>query len=128
VKPSRIQAIDHVHLEAPPGISQALTWFYAEVAELDFLGGDAAGATRLCFRSERIELRIRITADPWIDSIGCRAVIQVPSLEATVKRLEEGKVSYERLTGIAWTDRRVGVLDPAGNRIELKQEWPQGTF
>jgi hypothetical protein len=116
--------VDHVHLEAPPGLNEDLTWFYGEVAELDFLGDVAPDAGRLCFKSEQIELRIRIKAEPRIEPIGCNVVILVPSMDAALGRLDERKRLYQRLSGLAFTDRRLGLLDPAGNRIELKQEWP----
>ena len=86
--------------------------------------GLAPDAARLCFKSEQIELRIRIKALPRIDPIGCNVVILVASLDAVIERLEERKQLYQRLSGLAFTQRRLGLLDPAGNRVELKQEWP----
>jgi hypothetical protein len=120
--------VDHVHLEAPPGVSEDLIWFYGEVAELDFLGDAAPDASRLCFKSEQIELRICITEMPRIDPIGCNVVILVPSLDVAIERLDERRQLYSRLSGLAFTERRLELLDPAGNRVELKQEWPQVVF
>jgi catechol 2,3-dioxygenase-like lactoylglutathione lyase family enzyme len=57
-----------------------------------------------------------------------RVTIAVPSLAEAVQRLDERSVAYERLTGILFTDRRLQVLDPAGNRVEFKQEWGLGPF
>lgn len=125
---SRIQAVDHVTLEGRPGDEAALQWFYGEVAKLDPVPGDGRPQTMLCFRSCRLELRVRIVEEPDIDPIASRAVIAVPSLEEAVEQLEERKVPYERLTGLAYTDRRIAVRDVAGNRIELKQEWAQTVF
>ena len=124
MKPSRIQAIEHVTLEAPPGLNDELRWFYTEVAELEEAPQAELDGSPLRFRSARIELRVNIREDPLTDSIGCRATILVPSLKESVERLEERNVGCQRLSGIVYTDRRVAVLDPAGNRVELKQEWP----
>lgn len=124
MKPSRIQAIDHVTLEAPPASIDDLRWFYTEVVELDEVSQPEQRAPVLCFRSALIELRIKVQESPQVDPIGCRATIVVPSLEKAVERIEERNLEYQRLSGVVYTNRRVSVRDPAGNRIELKQEWP----
>ena len=124
MRPSRIQAIDHVTLEAPPGLRDELRWFYTKIAELEEVPQTGPEAPRLCLKSARIELRINLVEHPRVDSIGCRATILVTSLKETLECLEERNVGCQQVSGVVYTDRRVAVLDPAGNRVELKQEWP----
>lgn len=128
MKASRILAVDHVELEAPPSLEDDLRWFYGEVAELEEVGVDADDPVGLCFRSERIKLRIRIVATPKIDPVATRVTIAVGDLQVAAERLAERKIACELLTGISFTDRRLQALDPAGNRVELKQVFPAGAW
>lgn len=123
---SRIQAVDHIHLEAPFGIEDDLRWFYGKVAELEEIGCDQTDGPALCFKSERIELRIRFSQQPRIESIACRLTIGVLSLTEVSERLAERKWDYTLLRGLMFTDRRVETLDPAGNRVTLRRHWPVG--
>ncbi len=130
MKESRIVAVDHVCLEALLGLDDELMWFYSELLDLDVVVGNLTGVasgiddTWLRFRSGRIELRFRIVDDPDIDAVDCCATILVPSLLAVQEVLNERRVRYHRFTGMVYSDRRIGLLDPAGNRVELKQQWP----
>ncbi len=125
MKQSRILAIEHVNLEAAPGLNEDLTWFYTEVAGLDRLDNVCVDAPQMCFKSARIELRFHIKEDPRIDPVACRLAILVRCLPETIDLLVERKIAYESLCGLTFMDRRITVLDPAGNRLELKQEWPE---
>lgn len=118
---SRIQAVDHVNLEAPFGIDEELRWFYEEIAQLEEIESDGSEPGRLCFKSGWIELRIRCANAPRIESLPRRVTILVESLDHVVEQLEERSIRYTRLSGLLYTDRRLEVLDPAGNRVALKQ-------
>jgi hypothetical protein len=120
--PSRILAVEHVHLEAPFGREDELRWFYGQVAKLEELAA-GEGSFPLRFRSEAIELRIQLLQAPRIDPIAVRVTIAVPALAAACELLEERRIEYQRVTGITHTDRRMQVPDPAGNLVELKQDW-----
>jgi catechol 2,3-dioxygenase-like lactoylglutathione lyase family enzyme len=125
---ARVQAIDHVDLEAAPGSQAALRWFYSELAGLACVedsDGEAA-VPLLRFRSERIELRIRLVERPHLEPVAGRVVLLVASLARAVELLTEQKMAFTRISGIQYTDRRLSLLDPAGNRVELKQAWPYG--
>lgn len=122
---SRIVAVDHVHLDVPPGLAEALTWFYGDLGGLELLSGDA-GPFRLRFKSGRLELRLREVSEPEIDGVEVRVTLLVDSLAQTRELLDEGRWTYERISPIAMTDRRIQLLDPAGHRVELKQYWPYG--
>ena len=124
MRASRIQAIDHVNLEAPPRLEDELAWFYTEVGRLDRVADEREEPSRLCFRSVRLELRIRIVGRPRVDPLACRLTLAVPSLAQAAELLEKRRVRYVRLSGLWFTDCRLGTLDPAGHRVELKQEWP----
>ena len=69
MEPSRIQAVDHVNLEAPFGSEEGLVWFYTEVGRLDWAADDGEDAPGLCFRSARLELRIRFVDRPQVDPL-----------------------------------------------------------
>ncbi|MCP4247570.1 MAG: hypothetical protein GY778_11025 [bacterium] len=57
-----------------------------------------------------------------------KATLSVRSLPTTAERLSEDGINYLPVSGMTFTDRRLSLLDPAGNRVELKQEWRHGTF
>ncbi len=122
MEPSRILAVDHVNIEARPGLEDALRWFYGEVAVLDEVPWPIEDSAGLCFRSERIELRLHCVDNPRIVAVATRVTIAVPSLSLAAEQLDERRVSYERLSGLSVTDRCLQALDPAGNRAELRQE------
>ena len=121
---SRIIAVDHVNLEALPQAEEELRWFYGELAALDEIATAAVGGSRIVFKSLRIELRIQLRADPDIDPIACRVAVRIPSLEGAVEALNERKIEFQTISGLRWTDRRITLLDPGGNRVALLQEWP----
>lgn len=121
---SRIVAVDHVILEAPLEAENELRWFYGELATLDEVGSAAEGGGRIVFKSLRIELRIHLRENPKIDPIDCRLAVRVPSLEEVIELLDERKIEFETLSGLRWTDRRITLFDPGGNRVELLQDWP----
>lgn len=125
MRPSQINAVERIVLEAPEGVDRELVWFYGDLVGLTPVPVDA-GAGVLKFRSARVELEIEIRSDPRLEPKRRRALISVGSLEWVMKELAERRITYTRISGLDWTDRRVSLLDPAGNRVELKQEWRPG--
>ena len=69
-------------------------------------------------------MRIEFVEKPQVDPVARRLTLILPSLEVAEVLLAERGWSYERLSGISYTDRRLAAFDPAGNRVELKQGWP----
>lgn len=121
---SRIIAVDHVNLEAPPGLREQLTFIYAELGQLDPLPWTPQDdTTGLRFGSEGIELWIREREVPRIEAIKPRIRIAVDKLADVEAALEERHIEFDRVSGIGITDRRLSLLDPAGNRLEFKQAW-----
>jgi len=128
VKPSRIQAVDHVNIEAPPEAAEEIRWFYGELAELDEIPSAPGAETLLRFRSADLEVRVHLVSDPCVDPMEQRLVIAIPSLFSAKQLLDERHIVWQEFRGLGWTDRRLALLDPGGNRIELKQQWPEGPF
>ena len=125
MRPSQINAIDRIAMEAPVGVEDELCWFYGDLVGLERVSLDQS-ANELGFRSARIELRIEIKPEPRIEPTRRRALISVGSLVWVIEQLDGRGLAYVRLSGLNRTDRRVSLLDPAGNRVELKQEWRPG--
>lgn len=127
---SQIVAVDHVALEASPGAAPDLVWLYSDVVGLDLIdewtgdGGVGGGPSRIRFRSGDIELRYALVSDPVLEPVACRLTVEVPSLAAVEESLSERAIHVERIRGLHYTDRRLCLLDPGGNRIRIKQQWP----
>jgi catechol 2,3-dioxygenase-like lactoylglutathione lyase family enzyme len=119
--PPRIHAISDLRIEATPGLEGQLEFFYVDVLGLERVEDEPG---MVCFETQRMRVRVLLTPEAQPSPIRRRAVIQVPSLERMRARLEEMGIQYEWYDGLAFTDQRIFVLDPADNRIELKQEWP----
>lgn len=128
MEPGRIQAVDHVELEAPLGTEDALRWFYGELAELDEVAASGLTGGPIRFKSARIELRIRFVPRPSIDPVPVRVTIGVRSILETRAKLDEARIPFERVSGLLFTDRRIQVLDPAGNRVAFRQVWDVGAL
>ena len=124
MKPSGIQAIDHIRVEAQYGREEELIDFYTEVGGLEYVEDGEADSATLCFRSAQLSLHIRMVDNPQVDSVARRMTLAVDSLAKASKLLEERSVPYLRLPGLWYTDTRLSVCDPAGHRVELKQQWP----
>jgi catechol 2,3-dioxygenase-like lactoylglutathione lyase family enzyme len=118
--PPRIHAIAHVHVQAKPGLEHRLRWFYAEVLGLEAADGEEE---TLCFRTKVLEFRVAITEKAQPSPMRRRLVLEIASLNEMRTKLEEIGLEYEWYEGMAFTDRRIYLLDPAGNRVELKQVW-----
>lgn len=127
MRPSQIIAIDAVEMEARPEARERLIWFYGEVVGLLFVE-DPSDPDLLRFGSHRLELRVRLRDRPRSDEVRRRALVSVRSLDDTAGVLEKEGIALQRLSGLTWTDRRISLVDPGGNRVELKQEWRRGVF
>ena len=121
----QIIAVDHVELEGAPGLEPELVAFYCDVGQLPRVEGPLGEPPRLRFRSGQIELRYALVPTPRLSPVACRLVVAVPRLREARQLLDERKVAYERIRGLGFTDRRLSLLDPAGNRVEFKQDWPR---
>jgi hypothetical protein len=125
---SRLVAIDHVEIESGLGIEGRLRWFYGRVAGLSEVAKSSPQTNELRFKSERIELRISMVGNPRIESTACRVSIEVPSLLVVAEVLDECRHSFVWYRGLCYTDRYLSLLDPAGNRVELRRRWLMAFF
>ena len=118
--PPIIHAIRHVRVEAKPEQEPSLRFFYEDVLGLGPVHDEPG---MLCFETKRMRVRILLTPEAQSSRMRRRLVLVVPSLKRMRERLEELEIDYEWYTGMRFTDQRIFVLDPADNRIELKQVW-----
>jgi extradiol dioxygenase family protein len=121
-KPARIEAVEQVQLEASVTRADELRWFYGELLGLTAVAGPTTDGLR--FRSDRLFLHIRLSHHPQLEPIAVRAVLLVPSLAAAAESLAQREIPFVRMSGLNATERRLSLLDPGGNRVELKQAWP----
>ena len=75
------------------------------------------------FQTQRMQVRILLTPEAQPSPMRRRLVLEVPSLERAQEQLEELGIEYEWYHGLTYTDQRIYLLDPADNRVELKQVW-----
>lgn len=120
----RIEAVDHVEIEAPMGIEEALRWFYGDVIELPAAPAEEP-AKELRFRSRRVELRIRLCNKLVPTDLRPRVTLRVGSLAAAREKLEQRGVRCQGHSGLGFTDRALTTCDPAGHVVELRQAWPE---
>ena len=127
MRPSQIIAVDTVAMQAPSAARERLIWFYRDLVGLTFIE-DTLNSGCLRFRSALLELRIVLDDVARVDAVRRQALVSVRSIEDTALALDEEGIAYERVSGWGWSDRRLSLLDPGGNRVELKQEWRRGVF
>ena len=117
----RILAIDDVHLSAASTAAEAMTRFYTEFITLDPLPAESA-ENRLAFygyprSGPRLFVTLLEAPPPPLQKR--QLVVQVASLFDLEPVLVERAVPYEWSRGWSYSDRRLCVLDPAENRVEL---------
>ncbi len=123
MRESRIVAVNHVEMETRAGCEEALRWFYTELVGLDLIEEPPQAPTRVRFRSAELELRYSFLPQPKVESTAHRVILLVDSLWETRKVLAEARIAYTPVTGIAFTDRLLSLLDPGGNRVAIRQAW-----
>ena len=123
MRESRILAVDHVEMQTQGGCEEALLWFYHGLVGLAVVEEPPRSPPRLCFRSAALELRYSFLPQPQIEGTAHRATLLVDSLRVARKVLDDARVSYTRITGTAFTDRYLSLIDPGGNRVAIRQAW-----
>lgn len=122
----KLLAIDDVHLTARLEARQRLSEFYVGLLGFEQLP-DQAGAPQITLRGlprAGPRLVISLTADLPDKPPRTQALIQVPSLRSCADALAERRIEYVWSTGWFFYDRRLTLLDPGGNRIELVASHP----
>jgi hypothetical protein len=110
-----------VKIEANPDCSDKLRWFYGELIGLHDVTELENEVLR--FRSHEFELRVKLTNEPRIESVAVRVHVWVPSLTSVKTELRDCRMEFEEHQGLTATDRRIHVLDPGGNRVEIRRGW-----
>lgn len=125
----RLIAVNDVELESRPGIEEELLWFYGEVGCLETAAAASVdGHHLLRFKSDRVELRILVVEPASVESVACRISLEIPSIIEAAVLLEERGYPFAWYRGLRYTDRSLRLLDPAGNRAELRPMWRGGPF
>ncbi|HOW71329.1 MAG TPA: hypothetical protein PKY77_12065 [Phycisphaerae bacterium] len=117
----RILAIDDVHLWSPPDAVEETQAFYVDLLGFDLLprGG---GAEVMRFRGwprSGPKLVIQLGADPALAPVRRQVLIQVADLVDFAVSLGERRIPFEQAHGWSFYDRRLTMLDPAGNRVDV---------
>jgi catechol 2,3-dioxygenase-like lactoylglutathione lyase family enzyme len=117
----RILAIDDVHLWSPPAAMEETQDFYVDLLGFDVLPRDGSGqAVRFRGRPRSgPKLVISLGVAPESTPARRQVLIQVADLTGFAASLGERGVSYEEVQGWSFYDRRLTMLDPAGNRVEV---------
>lgn len=87
------------------------------------LSGPSDECSFVAFGSVLRPLWVCFLGTPRIDPAARRLTIMVPSLDAVIEELDEVRYDYRRLRGLGFTDVRLDLLDPAGNRLHIRQRW-----
>jgi catechol 2,3-dioxygenase-like lactoylglutathione lyase family enzyme len=121
MNPPRLLAIEDVHLAAPAGLRDDLVEFYVDLMGFELLE-DGQDPDRITLRGlPRSGPRLIID---FVEAAGekpmrRRALLQVDGLGRYADALAERRIAFERVRGWFFFDRRIGLLDPGGNWIEL---------
>jgi len=113
----RVLGIDHVQVAAPPGCEADARAFYGDLLGLEELPKPEPLAARggCWFRAGKQELHVGVE-DPFAPARKAHPGLVVDDLDALAERLGE----------VTWDDsipgtRRFHVVDPFGNRLEVRQ-------
>ena len=123
MREGRIVAVDHVEMQTHGGREEGLLWFYHGLVGLDVVKEPPRSPPCLHFRSAALELRYSFFPVPKIESTAHRVTLLVDSLRVARKVLDDARMPYTPITGTAFTDRCLSLIDPGGNRVAIRQAW-----
>lgn len=116
----RLLAIDDVRLTAPPAAAHQVAEFYTQVVGLRLLAPEPEDA-RLVFCGYSVvkpRLIVHLVEERPADSRGVVQVV-VRSLAEVEELIQERGIEPDWTRHLSHFDRRLTILDPAGNRAEL---------
>lgn len=121
----RLLSLQPVTVEAHWELREPVWRFYADVLGLGNAKAfvEPAGSLLLIFRNDGPDLLIRLTSHPEIWANRPRIVLEMPDFATISQRLASEMIEHQVLTGWTWPDRRIGLWDPSGNRLEIKRLW-----
>jgi hypothetical protein len=117
--PVALVAVEDVHRETPPGLTDALDRFYVDL--LEFLP-----EAPLVYRAENFRLHFAVVTDQKPlerESVRPQGIV-LRSLRDAEKRLAEAEIDYLRQRGLLPGQYTLLCQDPAGNWIELFESIP----
>jgi catechol 2,3-dioxygenase-like lactoylglutathione lyase family enzyme len=116
----RLLAIDDVCLAAPPELAARIADFYTSIVGLRLLDPKPEDPV-LVFRGySPVKPRLRVAlADQSEPELRGYVQIHVPSLDPIHELASEHGVESCTTQRLSYYDRRLLLLDPAGNRVEL---------
>lgn len=117
----RLLAVNHVNLTAASGSREAVQRFYADLLGFEPVPDESDGYL-LVFRGQPRSgprLMVRLTPDLPDKPMRRQALVQVKALTPYAELLSDHRIAFEWSSGWFYFDRRIGVLDPGGNWIEL---------
>lgn len=119
--PPRLLAVGDVHLTAPFGATESVRHFYEELLGFAFVP-DQDPTQRITFvgvpRSGP-RLVFDLVEVPPAKPMRRQALVQFGSLTPIAQALTDQGIAFEWSSGWFFFDRRIGLLDPSGNWIEL---------
>lgn len=123
----RLLAVNDVHLTAPYGTRDALCRFYGELLgfrRVEAGHEDALQVTFVGIPRSGPRLIIDLLEVSAAKPMRRQALVQFGTLAPLAEALTERGIVFEWSTGWFFFDRRIGLLDPAGNWIELTSSQP----
>jgi hypothetical protein len=120
----QILAISDVTLACRPDKADAIRSLYRDVLRLRELSPGEARHPHLIFAAHQRRIQVILAPDAAGSPMRRRLVIEVDSLHATADQLADLGLPWWLHWGIGIGDRRLALLDPGDNRIELKQVYP----
>ena len=119
-----VESIADVWLDGSAQRASEHRRFYTEylgLVEVEHPPVPEGGPAVLCFEGQRNRVCIKSWERPVVDTVPVRAVIAVKSLDALRQILEDNRVMYFSLRGVGGLSHRLQVLDPEGNRLEVRE-------
>lgn len=116
-----VHALREVRLPAPHERVAAAAEFYSDVLELERWPADRQLPGGLGLGDPRQGVFLQFRHAPRDDAMRPRCTLLVRDLDEVVRRLEDRGAVYERLHGLCVSDDCILVLDPAGNRVVIRQ-------
>lgn len=117
----RLLAIDHVNLTASVDLRDAIAEFYIEVVGFERIEAGVPAEQIVLRGFPRSGPRLIVNLSETLRGTATRrhALIQVASLEACAEKMAELRIWFEWSQGWFFFSRRLNVVDPGGNLIEL---------
>jgi hypothetical protein len=119
--PVRLVAVEDVRLDVAAGLEKPLDDFYVALLEFQRLEAQDAQEGQIAYRAENFILRFDVHERPPERQAMRPLGIEVLSLPAMRKKLDEREIEYVRQRGLTPGSQSLLVLDPGGNWIEISE-------